>query len=426
MFDIKQFYRQAHDGEKVDSTALIKYIKGFENLIIWGAGNLGAVIGKKFNDLGIDVTCYWDIRAKDIIEVNDTKVIEPFSNNYEIKNTIIIVCVTNVFCLPDLEQRLTNKKITYILGFELFQGLMCGLNSENFDTNICCKSPFCNVCNCERLFNISKQVNKINNKPIFDSLVFPITQKCSLNCKFCSVFMNSYTPEKCINFPLERIEEDIDRFCDSSSFIARAVVYGGEPFLHPDIDKIIKKLSEKKNVGIISIATNGIFRISQEKLKNLHCDNLRIDFSNYSQVITAEQRNIVNMNYELFKSEGIRVNMSNVCPEWIIPGSLKKMNLTIDALIDKKAECFKTRQECSVKNGRFFPCTRCDSVYNLGIKDYFTDYVNIDASNSSSELTSKIQECLQKKYYGACDHCGELKITSSAAEQGYFDFIGEK
>lgn len=52
MFDIEKFYRDAEAGEEVDRAEFINYLKGFKNIIIWGAGNLGTALGKSRNFYG--------------------------------------------------------------------------------------------------------------------------------------------------------------------------------------------------------------------------------------------------------------------------------------------------------------------------------------------------------------------------------------
>lgn len=36
MFDIGQYYTQAHSGEPVENTELLNYIKSFPQIVLWG------------------------------------------------------------------------------------------------------------------------------------------------------------------------------------------------------------------------------------------------------------------------------------------------------------------------------------------------------------------------------------------------------
>lgn len=38
MFDIGQYYTQAHSGEPVENTELLNYIKSFPQIVLWGGG----------------------------------------------------------------------------------------------------------------------------------------------------------------------------------------------------------------------------------------------------------------------------------------------------------------------------------------------------------------------------------------------------
>lgn len=36
MFDINQYYKQAHSGEHVENTELLNHIKSFPQVVLWG------------------------------------------------------------------------------------------------------------------------------------------------------------------------------------------------------------------------------------------------------------------------------------------------------------------------------------------------------------------------------------------------------
>lgn len=422
MFDIEKFYKAAHEAATVDVKELVKYIKSFESLVLWGAGNLGEEIGNKLLELGVSISYYWDLRAKDIVSLNGINIIEPFSNEFNKEKTLIISCITNPYYQPFIKQRLLDEKVKYMYGYEIYQALVCSITINNIDVKSCYNKIFCNTSNCVKLNNLAAKANK----GIFLSAVFfTVNQKCSLSCKNCSAYMGQYTEEKRINFPVERILNDIDRICASVDFMTRVLPYGGEPFLHPDLDKIINKLATKKNIGMIDITSNGVFKISKKIIDSLHYDNLQVGFSNYSESLTTKQQEIVNRNYEILKSEGVNVKMNSITPVWTVPTTLEDKFFSVDEMINKKLSCLKQFNNfiwATVKNGKYYSCGLCDSIYNLGIADYPTDYVDIDKCKTDEELTMKIRENLDRQYYGACMHCGSTSQSLKAGVQGYEDF----
>ncbi len=58
--------------------------------------------------------------------------------------------------------------------------------------------------------------------------------------------MNEYPLNKRIDVPTDRILEDIDKFFDAMDSVGTVTVMGGEPFMHPDLSIIIRKLLEKE------------------------------------------------------------------------------------------------------------------------------------------------------------------------------------
>lgn len=46
MFDIKQYYKQAHSGERVENSDLLNHIKKYPQVILWGGSTLGEAVGK--------------------------------------------------------------------------------------------------------------------------------------------------------------------------------------------------------------------------------------------------------------------------------------------------------------------------------------------------------------------------------------------
>ena len=76
-----------------------------------------------------------------------------------------------------------------------------------------------------------------------------------------------------------------------------------------------------------------------------------------------------------------------------------------------------------VKNGKLHPCDFGTALYSLKIADYPMDYVDIENTESISELREKIRSYIDQPYYKTCGHCAGMQgLTSKAAEQGYMDF----
>jgi len=106
---------------------------------------------------------------------------------------------------------------------------------------------------------------------------------CNLNCIFCSVDegregkrRRDYMVD--VNYLLSKFEEVADfkrKHCRNISIEAH-IDGQGEPFLYPDIEKIIKKLAEMADT--VSIQTNGVL-LSRERIRKLEGYLDRINLS---------------------------------------------------------------------------------------------------------------------------------------------------
>lgn len=423
MFDLQKYYEQAHSGDKVDNTEIVAYIKSFEHVILWGGSYLGEAVGKYLLEQKVIISNYWDMRAEELKEVNGIKVVKPFTTVKE--NSVVIFCIANNVIRGGLLQNLKNNGYHNVLrGDYLFMGAICpfdkstGIESKVCQGTMCCRAMF-----CQRLSNIVKSKSS-GEQPLHTfSITLIVNQRCSLKCKCCTSYMNEYPIEKRIDIPVERIECDIDKFFAAMDSVGTVTVMGGEPFMHPEISRIIRKLLTKQNFGLISVATSGTYPIKEEQLIGLEDKRVNVSFSNYEQSITKVQKEVMEKNINLVKSKGISYTVGVVMPEWSIPSTLYDLNDSEEVMIEKKTNCIQPPRCMQIKNGKLHPCDFGTSVYSLGIANYSTDYVDIENTESADELKTKIRNYIEQPYYRVCGHCkGMQGLTSKAAEQGYMDF----
>ena len=85
------------------------------------------------------------------------------------------------------------------------------------------------------------------------SLSFMITDKCNLKCSFCSRNAQMGNDQFMSPYFIEEVIEQAQKFTNLKTIN----LSGGEPFLHPQLEEILKIASEKKLA--IRINTNGMF-----------------------------------------------------------------------------------------------------------------------------------------------------------------------
>lgn len=419
--NLNDYYNKAHSGDNVDNTEILEYIKSFKKVILWGASYLGKAIGKSLKMQNVPFNNYWDLRADEIKKVDEVDVLLPFTEDDK-ENTLVILCIGNTAIRSSLLNKLKAENYTnVILGEYLYMGMCCKYNNKTgIDASFCSNSMECRSMFCERLHNIVK--NKNDKGGIYlPNLTFMITTFCSLKCKYCVAYMNSYKDSDRRFFEYTRIAKDIDRIFTAVDSVGSITVQGGEPFLHKDIDKIIKKLLEK-NFGIVIIATNGIFNIDENKLDALKDKRVNVAFSGYYDALPKEKLDIYYKNIELMKKHGIQHTVGVKVPEWIIPPTLWNRGYSEEVMKNKKDGCKIPTRCMQVMNGKLYPCLYSVSLHGIGVANYENDYVNLD----DNDLKQKIEAFMNRAYYNSCGHCGGGGgSTAIAGEQGFYDFINE-
>lgn len=426
MFSVEQFYKDADNGKAADTNGMCKYLKTFENVIIWGAGNLGTAVGRKLKDLGVSVSAYWDAHYEQIKERNGIPVIKTYTGNFEPEKTAVIFCIANVPVSPKLYRELIEMGWKNVIrGLMLLEGMICPFSNETqLDTGVCNSMSMCTVCSCERLSNIMK--NQIMKKKeigaddilSFDRIHFIVNNFCNLKCRHCFMYMNSYPAERKRNVSLDIMKRDIQIMFEAVDSFGVVNVFGGEPFLHLQISDIIREILKNKNFGSLIINTNGMALIKEEQLKGLEDKRIRLAFSNYLTVITEEQKKRFSRNVSFAEEHGITVGIQNELPTWNISSTLCRNTYS-----EEELKLYKNR--CDVKflyvhNGKIFPCAMCLSVNDLGVADYPTDYVDIEKCRNAQEVREKIKIMLDRPYYQSCSHCDQKTgSTTVAGEQGF-------
>ena len=262
-----------------------------------------------------------------------------------------------------------------------------------------------------------KHERKEESPFVYSLATFVISQKCTLSCSHCGQYINHYTKDEQINFPLDELKKDIDSVFAAVDGIGYVSIIGGEPFVHPDLDQVIEYILTKTNFGVIGITTNGICDISDELLVKLNNRKTRIIFSDYTAALSDNQKNLFQKNVEKVANSGISYTVGQ--PLWATPASLRKLNLSKDDLIEKKENC-NSRITCkTIQNGVYYPCSTTAGMGSHKLADFENDWVALDPMASADELREKMRLVDEQPYYESCDHCGESgQELALAGEQG--------
>ncbi len=99
------------------------------------------------------------------------------------------------------------------------------------------------------------------------------TRRCNLDCGYCNEYDRTSEP-----VPLSAMLQRIDRLADLGTTII--TLSGGEPLLHPDLDRMIARIRERGAIG--TLITNGLL-LTPERIRQLNragLDYLQISIDN--------------------------------------------------------------------------------------------------------------------------------------------------
>lgn len=415
-------------GDADHGAEIFAHIDSFRHIVLRGAGKFGSAFGAFLLERGtvLEKLSYWDIRAETLPTVNGIPVLLPFSASDPPEQTLVINCIPNGSLSGSAGQNefLNAGYRNYLSGMALFEALMCDIKPETgFQPEVCIKTTFCNWCACKRLPSmLYRQCHETLSeapaeKLVFTVATFAISQKCTLQCTHCGQYINHYSAKDRINFPVERIINDIDRIFAAVDAIGYVSIIGGEPFLHPALNDIVAAILAKPNFGVIGITTNGVCAINEKHLSFMKNGRIRIIFSDYRGALSDKQKKLFDKNVARVASAGISYTVGQ--PLWSTPPSLRNQDFPIAVRNAMKSGCNSTETCKTIQNGVYYPCSTTAGVGSHHLADYNDDWVVIDETKSASELRARIQKVDSQPNYKSCNHCAEGgTLLATPGEQG--------
>jgi organic radical activating enzyme len=249
-----------------------------------------------------------------------------------------------------------------------------------------------------------------------------VTEKCTLNCSHCNMFMPHF--EAPIHRELDTIISDIDSFFNIVDYVSVFHLVGGEPFLYPNIENIIKHILENyiDRIDKLIITTNGTILPKQSIIDLLKNNDIILSVSDYTDKLENIKKKVVKV-LDVYKNNNINHYVRNEI-EWYDFGDLRvKKNLPTDDLIKHFDSC--TAPFRGLNDGKFYYCHLNTSAVRTNIFPLNdNDYVSLD-NVSSEDLIKFDLGYTDLGYITFCDNCNGcntgIKIPVSYEKQGLRD-----
>lgn len=238
-----------------------------------------------------------------------------------------------------------------------------------------------------------------------DFVEIPITTKCNLRCPGCANLMPYYNTPYDINSDI--IIRSIKKVCDCIDTCGQLRILGGEPFLHPDIKKIISEIPDEK-FRKISIPTNAtIVPQDPELFELLRKKRVTLVIGNYPAASKTQNELIAKLDEEGVSYELPQQEM------WINYGKPVKSNRNEKALMKQFARC--NLRSKSLLNGILYYCPRHSHGFDIGIMDRKPgEYVDV-LNNSKAQNRRQIRRLMWRhRPIEACKYC--LRGTEEAVK----------
>lgn len=221
-----------------------------------------------------------------------------------------------------------------------------------------------------------------------------ISNYCNLACKECSALMPYFSKKEYIRS--NEIIENLESLFHCIDACATVDVIGGEPLLHPELDKIAEYLIEQKKLNQIRIVTNGTVLIKEEWLKIFSHPKVKIVLSDYGYIVKmaalVNQLEVNKVNFDI---------MSNM--RWIKTGQPEYMGKSEEDLEGEYHVCDNGLNCKTIMSGKFFGCGRSARLWALGKYSSDNDYRDLEEND---ELNRKVVwDILNLKRMDACNYC---------------------
>ena len=246
-----------------------------------------------------------------------------------------------------------------------------------------------------------------------------VTEKCTLACSHCNMFMPHFVSPN--HRDIEIIKSDIDLFFNISDYVSVFHLVGGEPFLHPQMEDVIRYVLHNHidKIDKFIITTNGTILPKQSTLELLKTNDVILSVSDYSDKLENIQKKVEKV-IQTFKEWDINHYVRTEI-EWYDFGDLRiKKNLTTDKLIKHFDSC--TAPFRGLNEGKFYYChLNTSAVLTKLFPLNENDYVDLRIINKEDLIKFDLGYT-NLGYVTFCDNCNGcntgIKIPVSYEKQG--------
>lgn len=409
-YEKNQILGKQNNKNIVDILSFLKEKK----IIIYPAGVSGQLIQKTLQINKININFFLDKAYKTLKKINDikvqsTEILETLDNSY------IIIIASNLKTQYDFFNKTVSKlnpNLSIIDGKNLNRILKIPICAKKLENNTIFDLYECENCGFERqnCEIASKYLRKIaNHKTLsteykskkFDWFGYIVSQTCTLKCEHCC---EQVPHQKGKGFSsVETIIKDVKKLAESSKFLNFVELVGGEPLLHPEIEKLLTELLKIENIGYIKSFTNATVVPSDELCKIMKNPRFMLHISNYESTVEGKLLNNIHKTKEKLSSFNVKYLFTQNF-EWLDFNSFDKHEATEEYLKKAFDKCFL--KNCNrVYKGKLYRCPHqyAGALLNK-LEELPTECVDIH-SIQTKDLGKELDKFENVDFIDACRYC---------------------
>ncbi len=239
------------------------------------------------------------------------------------------------------------------------------------------------------------------------TMIMPTT-RCNLRCKGCSSLLPLINNPQDVD--INRILKDCDGFFSVVDECIRLTI-GGEPFLYPELGKILERLiNEPKLLGIMLI-TNGIKLPDESLVPLLRDKKVLLEISDYGRLESMSKA------VSFMENQGLNFKVLTD-QKWTDMGGIERRGRSKEELRFVYLNCDQGRVIKGMHNGRFHTCARSARMLSMGAYTSDRDWIDFTEGASLEELRARMKELYYSDYADACDYCDLGALPTKVIEAG--------
>ena len=238
--------------------------------------------------------------------------------------------------------------------------------------------------------------SQLAHRAVISRVVFPITTRCTLNCDKCVAHIPDLKGHH-MDMPINDLLADIQSLLSCIDSIHFILLSGGETFLHPNLDEIIRACAASGKIRNIGVQSNGTVLPDAKTLAALREAKALVRISEYSPALQPE----VGRMKALLKENGIRYTHESATA-WSDTGEFCQLQ---GGSVKRRFSVCIQRLCYPCFNGKLHLCCKSVILMELGfIPDCKEDYIDL-RKTSPAEFWGQWRKLLKRRSIAACSYC---------------------